>query len=82
MVEEIQEAYSAFMLEKTGRDEYHCELRVFEEHFGDERDSGCGGVILYTENSRIVVPNMIINRLELGMEEMLPTIRRELFPDN
>ena len=80
MLGDIQEAYSAFMSEKTGR-EYQCELRVFEEHFGDERDNGCGGIILYTEDSRIVVPNMLINRLDLGFEEMLPTIRKELFPE-
>ena len=78
---EIEEAYSTFMKEKTDRD-YECKLKVYEEHFGDERDKGCGGIILYTDDSRIVVPNMLINRLDLGFEEMLPLIRRELFPDN
>ena len=80
MLGDIQEEYYNFMHEKTGR-EYKCELEVFEEHFGDEKDQGCGGIILYTENSRIVVPNLLVNRLELCYEEMLPLIRRELFPE-
>ena len=70
------------MLEKTERDEYECTLEVIEGHYlQDEQDHGCGGVILYTENQRIVCPNTLYNRLDLAFEEFLPQIRQTLFPD-
>ena len=69
------------MTEKTERDEYNCELEVIEgKYITDEVDKGSGGVILYTENSRIMVPNMLMNRLDLAFEEFLPQIRATLFP--
>lgn len=46
----------------------------------DEKDLGCGGVILYSENKKIVCPNMLHSRLNLALEEMLPEIRKTLFP--
>ena len=43
------------MKDKTGRDEYDCKLTVYDKHFlTDERDEGCGGVIIFTEDERIV----------------------------
>ena len=70
------------MLEKTERDEYECTLEVIEgKYLQDEQDQGCGGVILYTENQRIVCPNTLYNRLDLAFEEFLPQIRQTLFPD-
>ena len=73
---ELEEKYHSYMLEKTERDEYNCSLSVMEGDFlTDDVDQGCGGVILYTENQRTVVPNMLVNRLNLAFEEFLPTIR-------
>ena len=73
---ELEEKYHSYMLEKTERDEYSCSLSVMEGDFlTDDVDQGCGGVILYTENQRTVVPNMLVNRLNLAFEEFLPTIR-------
>ena len=81
MVSDIERTYSEFMRERTGRDEYECKVIVLEDNFlSDDRDQGCGGVVLYTENSKIVCPNMLINRLHLAFEELLPEIRRNLFP--
>ena len=39
-----------------------------------------GGIILYNETKLIVVNNTLRERLVLGYEETLPTIREVLFP--
>ena len=82
MCPDIESEYHEFMKEKTGRDEYSCTLTVLSEKFiTKEQDEDCGGVILYTENSRIVCPNMLVSRLQLAFEECLPQIRNTLFPN-
>ena len=69
------------MAAETGRDEYSCELVVLDDNFmSAEKDQGCGGVILYTANSRIVCANTLYERLDLAYEELLPSIRSTLFP--
>mmetsp|Transcript_1882 Transcript_1882/g.2608 ORF Transcript_1882/g.2608 Transcript_1882/m.2608 type:complete len:233 (-) Transcript_1882:52-750(-) len=81
MTADLQSEFHEFMLEKTGRDEYECELEIISEKFlTDEQDQGCGGVVLYTVNNRIVCPNTLLNRLDLAFEEFLPQIRGLLFP--
>ena len=81
MVDDIEREYSEFMSAQTGRDEYECKVIVLDDMFLDDgRDQGCGGIVLYTENSKIVCPNMLINRLHLAFEELLPAIRKNLFP--
>ena len=82
MTSDLETQYSNFMQEKTERDEYSCNLVVLEDnHMTEEQDHNCGGVMLYTENSRIVVSNTLFARLDLAFEEMLPLIRTELFPE-
>ena len=82
MISGIEKDFSKFMKDKTGRDEYECTLSVIEdEHIKPEKDEDCGGIILYTEDQRIVCPNMLISRLGLAFEECLPMIRTTLFPD-
>ena len=81
ITDDIESKYKTFMTEKTGRDEYECTLTVMDEvYLKDSQDKGCGGIILYTEDERIVCPNMIVNRLDLAFEEYLPMIRNTLFP--
>ena len=81
MTGELEESYATFMKDTTKRDEYTCELTVLDDNFlGEDKDQGCGGIILYTADSRIVCPNTIINRLYLSFEELLPQIRKTLFP--
>ena len=78
---ELQTKFTEFMKEKTERD-YECTLEVIDAKFlTDDVDMGCGGVILYTANERIVCPNTLFNRLNLAFEEFLPQIRQTLFPD-
>ena len=79
-VDELQSKYHDFLLEQTGRDEYNCELEILDESLSEDQDKGCGGVILYTDNNRIVCPNTLLNRLDLAFEEFLPQIRKTLFP--
>ena len=72
MCPDIESEYHEFMKDKTGRDEYSCTLTVLTEKFiTKEQDEDCGGVILYTSNSRIVCPNMLVSRLQLAFEECL-----------
>ena len=81
MIGNIESEYHEFMKEKTGRDEYNCTLTVMDDKFiTSDQDEDCGGVILYTENKRIVCPNMLVSRLTLAFEECLPQIRSTLFP--
>ena len=61
------------MKEQTEKDTYECKLSVIDgAELTDEKDKGCGGVILYTSNEKIVCPNMLYSRLNLAFEEMLP----------
>ena len=83
MTSGIEKEFSKFMKDKTGRDEYECKLSVMGDRFiKPEQDEDCGGIILYTDDHRIVCPNMLISRLGLAFEECLPMIRTTLFPDN
>jgi len=82
MLKELEGEYHKFMLDKTGRDEYNCTLTVMQDRsITEEQDEGCGGVVLYTEDHRIVCPNMLSSRLQLAFEECLPQIRNTLFPN-
>ena len=83
MCPDIEQQYAEFMKDKTGRDEYSCKLKVMaDRHITKEQDHDCGGVILITENNRIVCPNMLVSRLQLAFEECLPQIRNTLFPNS
>jgi vacuolar-type H+-ATPase subunit E/Vma4 len=82
MLKDIESKYHEFMLDKTKRDEYNVELTIIENNYlSEETDQGCGGIILYTVDNRIVCPNTLINRLDLAFEELLPSIRSTLFPE-
>ena len=80
-LKELEQKYTSYMKEQTERDEYVCSLEIMSDYnLTDDKDMGCGGVILYTENKKIVCPNMLHSRLNLALEEMLPEIRNTLFP--
>ena len=75
MIDDLQSEYSAFMNEKTGR-EYECVISVMDDQFlTDDKDHGCGGVIIYNKAKTIMCPNMIVGRLNQTFEECLPAIR-------
>jgi len=80
LVQECEEEFSAHMLEQTGR-EYSTKLTVITNSFLSlEEGSECGGVILIAHERRIVVPNTLLDRLNLVFEAELPRIRHMLFP--
>ena len=69
------------MTETTGRDEYECKLSIIEgKRISEDLDKGCGGVVVFTENKRIMCNNTLYARLNLSREESLPVIRATLFP--
>lgn len=64
MTKDIEKEYHVFMRDQTGRAEYTCSLAVVKgAYITDDMDQGCGGIILYTEDNRIVCPNMLSSRL-------------------
>jgi V-type H+-transporting ATPase subunit E len=66
---------------KESEVEYATKLRVIDTDFLTLEEGGeCGGVILYNLNRKIVCPNTLKSRLDLCFEELLPHIRRMLFP--
>jgi vacuolar-type H+-ATPase subunit E/Vma4 len=68
------------MLKETN-EEYSTGLIIVESEFlAPEQGAECGGIILYSKDRRIVCPNTIKNRLDLCFEELLPEIRKQLFP--
>lgn len=67
--------------EASGDKEYKTKLQLVEgEHLTPENGGGCGGIILTSLDKRIVCNNTLESRLELCFEELLPHIRRILFP--
>ena len=61
MVPELEKDYAKFMNEQTGKDDYNCELICLDDNFlKEDQDQGCGGVILYTMDSKIVCPNTLV----------------------
>ena len=82
MIKDIEKEYSAFMTKETGRADYNCSLTIMSERYiTDAQDQGCGGIVMYTDDLKIVCPNMLSSRLQLAFEECLPQIRRTLFPE-
>ena len=81
MVQELESAYSEFMNKETEKDDYVCKLIILDDNFlSDDQEQGCGGVIIYTMDSKIVCKNTLVDRLHLAIEELLPEIRNKLFP--
>lgn len=81
MIQECTDKYESFMKEETGKDEYKCQLILMKDrYFTEEDDGNCGGVILFSENGMIKCTNTINSRLDLCFEEILPDIRKMLFP--
>jgi V-type H+-transporting ATPase subunit E len=58
-----------------------CNVMVNTDRSQDLPDSSCGGVLLTALNGKIVCDNTMNSRLTLVYEELLPSIRAILFPD-
>jgi V-type H+-transporting ATPase subunit E len=83
LIPECEKDFQEIMSRETSESDtqYSTTLRLLEGDFLTAEEGGeCGGVIMYTSNRRIVCPNTIKSRLDLCFEELLPHIRRILFP--
>jgi len=58
-----------------------CNVVMNDDRAFDLPDSSCGGVLLTALNGKIVCDNTMKSRLTLVYEELLPSIRAILFPD-
>ncbi len=85
LLPECEKEFSEIMERETTESDtkYATKLRLLEGDFLTLEEGGeCGGVVLYTVNRKIVCPNTLKSRLDLCFEELLPQIRRMLFPKN
>lgn len=68
------------MMKETS-EEYKTKLTLVETEFLTVEHGGeCGGIVLFSTDKRIVCNNTLKSRLDLCFEELLPHIRRVLFP--
>lgn len=82
LIPECQRDFVAIMKkEASGDKEYKTTLQLAESDFLTAENGGaCGGVILCSLDKRIVCNNTLQSRLDLCFEELLPQIRKNLFP--
>jgi V-type H+-transporting ATPase subunit E len=83
LIPECEAEFKEIMLKEAGEAdiEYHSTLRLIEgEYLSQEEGGDCGGIVLYNTNRKIVCPNTLKSRLDLCFEELLPHIRKILFP--
>lgn len=60
--------------------EYRTKLTLVDDYLTQEEGGDCGGVVLTSRDKRIVCNNTLKSRLDLCFEELLPQIRKVLFP--
>lgn len=83
LIPECEKEFQEIMERETTESEsvYNTTLKLSEgEYLTPEQGGECGGVVLFTTNRKIVCPNTLKSRLDLCFEELLPHIRRMLFP--
>lgn len=84
LLPECEKEFFAIMERETTESEmeYATTLKLIEgEYLTQEEGGECGGVIMCTTNRKIVCPNTLKSRLDLCFEELLPHIRKMLFPN-
>lgn len=82
LIPECESEFEELMKKEAPEGEYQTKLRLLDNEFMTAEDGGeCGGIILYTSNRKIVCSNTLKNRLDLCFEELLPHIRKLLFPN-
>ena len=79
----LHECESEFVeiMRKETSEEYKTKLTLVDNEFLSAEHGGeCGGIVLFSTDKRIVCNNTLKSRLDLCFEELLPHIRRVLFP--
>ena len=80
LLSECEKEFIEIMLKET-KEDYHTKLTLVESEFLTAEQGGeCGGIVLFSTDKRIVCSNTLKSRLDLCFEELLPHIRRVLFP--
>ena len=81
LIPECEREFKAMMEKEAPESEYATILKLVEGENMTAEDGGeCGGVIVFTPNRKIVCINTLKSRLDLCFEELLPHIRKILFP--
>jgi V-type H+-transporting ATPase subunit E len=80
LLPECENEFVEIMKRETSED-YQTKLVLLEtDYLTLEQGGECGGVIMFTRDRRIVCNNTLRSRLDLCFEELLPHIRKILFP--
>jgi V-type H+-transporting ATPase subunit E len=80
ILQECEKEYSEIMMKETN-EEYKTKLTLVDgEYLTAEHGGECGGIVMFTTDKRIVCKNTLKSRLDLCFEELLPHIRKILFP--
>ena len=80
LLHECETEFNEIMRKETD-EEYTTKLTLVETEFlSIEQGGECGGIVLFSSDKRIVCNNTLKSRLDLCFEELLPHIRRVLFP--
>jgi V-type H+-transporting ATPase subunit E len=83
LLPECEQEFVEIMKKETSESdqEYSTKLRLVDtEYLTLEEGGECGGIVLFTTNRKIVCFNTLKSRLDLCFEELLPHIRKLLFP--
>ncbi len=81
MIPECEKEFRALMEKEVAEGHYETKLKLIEgENMGNDEGGECGGVIVFTPDRKIVCINTLKSRLDLCFEELLPHIRKILFP--
>jgi V-type H+-transporting ATPase subunit E len=82
LISEIEVEFKEIMKrEVADGDKYSTRLKLLENDFLTPEQGGeCGGVVMTSVDRRIVCNNTLKSRLDLCFEELLPHIRKILFP--
>lgn len=84
LIPECEREFVEIMERKASQDgtvHYKTKLTlVLTDFITKEQGGECGGIVLTSVDKRIVCVNTLKSRLDLCFEELLPHIRRILFP--
>lgn len=81
LIPECETEFVELMAKEAPEGEYKTTLKLVDNEFMTAEDGGeCGGVVLFNGNRKIVCANTLKSRLDLCFEELLPHIRKLLFP--
>lgn len=81
MIPECETEFKELMEREVTEGEYTTKLKLLDTEFMTPEEGGeCGGIVMCSLNRKIVCSNTLKNRLDLCFEELLPHIRKLLFP--